>query len=159
MHTTSRRSRAGAGLLAAAALSLTVTIAGSASAEALVPTPPPALVKAGDTWLKTQCRFTVTGVNFDTGMLTGRLTSQSQSARLLGSLSVASARTSCTLWSDTPFPTEASLLAGIADSSNSAYTYVSKVVTVPLALSYDLYVYTPYELRNGTLGVVEAYSF
>ncbi len=159
MHHTSRRSRAGAGLLAAAALSLAVTVAGSSSAEALTPKPPPALVKAGDAWVKTQCRFTVTSVNFNTGMLTGRLTSQSQAATFLGGSSVASTRTSCTLWSDTPFPTEASLLAGIADSANSAYTYVSKVVTVPLALSYDLYVYTPYVLRNGTLGLVEAYSF
>jgi hypothetical protein len=130
------------------------SVALAAPADA-VSYPDPKLAVAQDSHVRAQCRFTVTSVNYSTGVLRGRLTTTTNGfyTAFAGSR-VAHVATSCYL-GDENFNF---LLASIADEANGPYTYESEIVSVPLFLSYDVWEIAAYTLRNGTTGFVDAMS-
>jgi hypothetical protein len=129
------------------------SIALSAPAEAAVGKPEPRLAVAQDQYVRAQCRFTVTSVNYSTGVLRGRLTTTTNGFyTVVAGSRVAHVATSCYLY-DGNFTFQ---LAAIADEANGPYTYESEIVTVPLFASYGVLEAAAYTLRNGNTGVLFA---
>jgi hypothetical protein len=127
-----------------------VALAGPADAVAK---PEPKVAIAKDQYTRAQCRFTVTSVNYATGILRARLTTQTNGYGY-GGFRNAHVSTSCYLYSG-GFGV---LLGSISDEANGPYTYETELFSVPLYLSYDVFELAAYTLRNGTTGIITGSS-
>jgi hypothetical protein len=133
------------------ALALAGAVVATTGSLALAPAdavslPPPKVAKNQDTYVKLQCRFTVTSVNYATGVLRGRLTAQTSPNGYVNGRQVASMRNYCAVSAN--FVDVASIDTG----ANGAYTYATKIVTVPFTTGYLVIDEADYKLKNGDTG-------
>jgi hypothetical protein len=125
----------------------------AAPAEA-APLPDPAVVNATDTYIKSQCRFTVTSANFAAGTVRGRITAKTSWNGQAGFKNLAHVSIDCYLYG----PFFEGPLQEIHDEDDARATYETELVTVPLRTHYEMCVVADYVLRNGNLGQAFACS-
>jgi hypothetical protein len=144
----SRGSRTGLRLASALAGAIAVTsgVVAMAPAES-APVPPRREVNSTDGVVKTQCRFTVTSVNYAAGTLRGRLTLHTRPESYTAGRNVAHTDGFCGLISANGVEYVA------ASSVNGAYSYKSSlVVSSPLALGYAVCAGSSWTGKNGATG-------
>ncbi len=126
-------SRRGLRIASAFAGAVAVTSAMVAMTPAESAVPPPLVLNTTDGVVKTQCRFTVTSVNYVAGTLRGRVTLHTRPTSYAAGKTVAHTDATCYLLS--PNGVEAQVIA----SANGPYTYKSRLVSsTPAALTYGL---------------------
>jgi hypothetical protein len=136
--------------------SLTALVGGlvAATPAEAAPLPDPAVVSATDTYIKSQCRFTVTSANFAAGTVRGRITAKTSWNGQAGFKNLAHVSIYCYLYT----AGYASQVAVIHDEDDARATYETELVTVPLSTNYEMCVVADYVLRNGNLGSTFACS-
>ena len=143
------------GLRIALGTTLAGLIAGmmfAAPATAATPLPDPRVVYASDTYVKLQCRFTVTSANYALGTVRGRVTTKISWNGAAGFTNLAEVGVGCIVGSLDTFTdlvhVGRPIVAGRA-------AYKSEIVTVPLSTAgYYLCVQGEYRLKNGIPNVV-----
>ncbi|TXL57577.1 hypothetical protein [Aeromicrobium terrae] len=130
----------------AGAIAITSGLVALTPAES-APVPPRREVNTSDGVVKTQCRFTVTSVNYAAGTLRGRLTLHTRPVSYAAGKNVTHTDALCGLYSSY------GLEFAAATSVSGSYSYKSTLVaTTPVAIGYAVCTLTSWTGKNSTSG-------
>jgi hypothetical protein len=136
------------GLLLVLATTFAALFAGLmlASPAGAVPPPPDSkIARAGDSYVKAQCRFTTTSANYTLGTVRGRLTTSVGPNGYTGYKNLAEVHVQCFLYSKDTFGE----VAQISNVDGTKAAYASQLKTVPVATGYFVCVQAQYRRTDG----------